>query len=249
MKVGQQVVYKNFMFSEMDDNQGESKFAQERFIRNVDNNILKDNKFTILCEIYVGEDTTVENHRKFERRRNSYRLREFDRFEKVLKKEEFSDVTIRAEGKSFYLHKCILTSCSDVFDAMFRNNMMEKKQNLVEIDDISSEVLEKFFQFIYTGKVNEIEQTICELLTAAEKYHVEGLKLLCEETMNINLNKDNAIEYLNSAIKNNSDVLQSNIMNWISLHLKDLIGNPSYDEFVMQHPKVFLEIIKKKFCM
>lgn len=224
---------------------GVSMFVEESFITDPMNKILKNNKLDILCTISTKEN--INQSRALESVKNLYRLKEFDRFEKLLKNKDFSDVTISAGGKNFYLHKCILTTSSEVFEAMFRNDMIEKNQNVVYIEDIKYEVLQKFFQFIYTGNVNEINETICELLIAADKYCVVELKAMCEETMSIGLNEQNVIKYLDLAIMNNAKKLKKAAINLISTHLENFIKDPEFEKQEKQNPGLLLEIIKKHF--
>lgn len=171
----------------------------------------------------------------------------FDDLGKLLKNDDLSDVKVTAaDGKSFNLHKCILSARSIVFERMFKNDMKEKIQNTVEIEDFNYDVLEEFFQFIYTGKVSDnAENIICELLTASEKYCVEELKALCEKVMASKLDNKNAIDYLKSALMNNSEKVELDVINYLSLHIDDFIKAPEFDTLGFEQPKVLLKIIKK----
>ena len=50
-----------------------------------------------------------------------------------------SDFKFIVGGKEFFVHKVILSSRSSVFEAMFTNDMKEKNENEVTIEDIESE--------------------------------------------------------------------------------------------------------------
>lgn len=224
---------------------GFERFFSESFIRDKNKNVLKDNKLTVLCTIIVKEATNKENKEDIHStKKNATKLKILDDYEKVFSNEEFSDVTITAEGKSFHLHKCILTARSTFFEGMFRNDMKEKIENKIEIKDIRYEVLEEFFRFIYTGKVRETDKIICELLTAAEKYSIEELKVVCEDIMSNNLKKNNAIEYLDSAIMNRAEKIESAAVKFISLNIENFIEDLEFEELGTKHPKVLLKIIK-----
>lgn len=230
---------------------GYDKFVEESFILDPKNNVLKNNKFKIQCKIRIKksseedkeEEEEVETHSAI----NASLLKKVDRFELLLKNKEFSDVTIIAHDKNFNLHKCILAAFSDVFETMLKSDMKEKSQNTVEIADIKYEVLQELFRFIYTGEVNEINDVAAELLVAADKYHVIGLKALCEETMADNLTKDNAIEYLNLAVDNNAEHLKADIINWLSLRLESFIFKPEFHEFGKLFPELLIEITQKSY--
>lgn len=71
----------------------------------------KNDKFAILCRIIVkknnDENTVAENQRKKE----ISRLEEFNRFEKLLTNEKFSDITVIAHGKtctSVFYHPAVV---------------------------------------------------------------------------------------------------------------------------------------------
>lgn len=223
---------------------GYAQYVKLNFIMDPKNNILKNNKLTIVCKI-MTKDNIEKNEAEILNKINSLRLKHLDKFEELLTSEKYSDVTVSAEGKSFKLHKNVLTTFSVVFDAMFRNDMKEKNQNTVEIKDIKYEVLQDLFQYIYTGKVNNLKDKAHDLLTAAEKYCIDDLKLLCEEEMLNNLTKNNAVNYLLSAIMNNAEKLKANIIKWISSHLESLIEDPDFDSLGIQYPEVLLSITKK----
>lgn len=247
VKVNGSIVVKNHIIKS-GSGHGFEKFIEESYIMDPLNNVLRNNKLTILCNVILI-DNDIENETEAQNKKNSSRLSDLDSFEKLLTNNNFSDVTIVANKKKYHLHKCILSLRSTVFDAMLRNDMREKNQNTVEIEDIRAEVLDELFLFMYTGKCNKIGEVVCELLMAAEKYCVEALKLLCEETMSSNLNIDNCVYYLKLALLSNTEKLKKNAMWWISSHLECLIENPEFNEFGKQHPEMLIEIMKTPFSL
>lgn len=238
--------FEDYSFDYADESYGENKFISEKSVRDPEKSYLKNNKITILCEIIYDEiNVTEQNSEIYEK--SLYRLQHFDKFEKLLENREISDVTVKCNGKSFYLHKSVLTTSSSVFDAMFKNDMKEKNQNIVEVKDVKPEILEQFFRFMYTGKVNEIEKSNSELLIAAERYCVENLKSLCEESIIKSLSEENVFEYFNLADMNNAKTLKQETINFMSLHLEEFVKNQEFEKFGIQHPQVLFEVIKKKF--
>lgn len=227
---------------------GHALFIEESFIMDPENSVLKDNKMTILCDIAI-EDIRLIDKAEIESVKMVKRLQFFDDFEKLMTNKEFSDVTVTVGEQKFYLHKCILSAHSTVFEGMFRSDMKEKEENSVVIEDIRYEVLQEFFRFIYIGRVDKLDDLVGELLIAAEKYNVVELKTLCEETMCNSLTKSNAIGYLNSAIMNNVEKLETEAINFVYLHLEDFIEDSEFDEIGYQYPKLLLIIIKKLMNM
>lgn len=181
-------------------------FAKRQIVMNENNKILVNNDLRIGCEMIFYhlifcsyQDGPCQSN---------CRLEEFDDFEKLLADDKFSDFTFDVGNKEIRVHKAILASRSPVFEAMFTNEMQEKKQNRAEISDIQYSVLKELFRFIYTGTVNELNDMASELLIAADKYCVTGLKALCEKALYDNLNVDNALERLILADTHNSTALK-----------------------------------------
>lgn len=122
-----------------------------------------------------------------------------DYLDELMKDEKFSDVILVVGGEIFRTHKCILANRSPVFAAMFERCMKGKAENRVEIKEIDHNVFQEMLRFIYTGKVIGIENIVKGLLAAADKYSIEGLKVMCEETLFKNVSTENAVEYLKTA--------------------------------------------------
>ena len=78
-------------------------------------------------------------------------------------------MTFVVSDKEFALHKAILSTRSDVFAAMFDNDLKEKKENKVTIEDISVETFEELLQFIYCGTTANLKEFATDLLVVADK--------------------------------------------------------------------------------
>lgn len=211
-------------------------FVEESFVWITKNNVIEDNDINILCtitesiSIFSNEDLINSN--------------QFNTCERLFANQKYSDVIVTTEDKNFHLHKCILATHSVVFEKMFEVDMKEKNESLVEIDDIKSEVLNEFFQYLYSGKVNDIEKMVCDLLYAADKYLVENLKDICEKIMSSRINMDNAINYLEIAEKNNAKKLKKNIITYIASNLKNFTDNSDFETFSVERPELLFEIMK-----
>lgn len=214
---------------------GFGNFVKPSFLKNSVNNLVKDGEITIGCHIIVN-GVLLHEQKSFSR------LNEFDDFEKILLDAKFSDVTvISADHKKMYLHKAILVGRSPIFAAMFEHDMTEKYKSEVNIKDVKYEILLEVFRFIYSGKVNKIGTILFEILSAANKYAIESLKIMCEETMIRKLDKNNAIEYLIEADKYNCSNLKK-IVNFIVSFVKDFVNTPELKSLATSHPILMYEI-------
>ena len=123
---------------------------------------------------------------------------------------EFSDVKIICDGQIFDCHKTILSCQSEVFQGthtkayslypvnlyimlytlfilfdlisvMLNDNpMIEGASGEVHITDFTEDVIENLLPFMYNDIVDK-KNINCDLLKAANKYLMEGLKNICSE--------------------------------------------------------------------
>ncbi|XP_073814373.1 speckle-type POZ protein-like A [Musca autumnalis] len=104
-------------------------------------------------------------------------------FANIFASKEFCDVTLVAQdGSELKAHKAILCARSQVFAAMFRNDLEENKTNRIRIDDMGAEVIGEMLKFMYTGG-NIPKNMAAELFIAANKYSLLDLQTLCENIL------------------------------------------------------------------
>lgn len=154
------------------------------------------------------------------------KLKVLERLEGGVDDEKFSDVTLNVNGTKFRAHKIILASGSPVFAAMFEHPMKEKADNEVEIEGIEDGIFRELLRFMYSGKVDDIKSIADGLLAAADKYSLEELKIICEETLAENLSNENAVEYLKVAELHNAPYLKKQVVDFISLNVIKLLNLP-----------------------
>ncbi|KAJ8678616.1 hypothetical protein QAD02_014403 [Eretmocerus hayati] len=114
-------------------------------------------------------------------------------------------------------HRAVLACRSPVFEAMFGHEMIERREGVVRMPDLSPHVLRAMLRFVYTGELhlthgNETERCHpAELLAAADKYAIEGLKEVCEKML---LEELDALPMLPSR---NDNEWASKTLEWLAL--------------------------------
>lgn len=214
------------------------QFVKKSFLLDPRNNLIKDNQITIVCKIFFVNNVSNCDGENF------IRLNEFDDFERLLLEQKFSDLTVvSADKRKFHVHKGILATRSPVFETMLVRDGIEKDESIVNVDDINYDVLLEVMRFIYSGKVNDMEKILFELLAAAEKFNIEGLKLMCEETMAEKLDEKNAIEYLIKAEKNNAEFLKMKVLKFIAVNLQSVVKTPEFKSLGISHHDLMYEVV------
>lgn len=96
------------------------------------------------------------------------------------------------------MHKAVLAARCEVFDRMFSHSTMkEHVDNKVDIPDIKPEIIQRFLEFIYTGRIKgNLQDVAGELLIAADKYSLETLKEACSRELVRSFTIENVSERL-----------------------------------------------------
>ena len=90
------------------------------------------------------------------------------------KETDFSDVTLISEDKvKFSAHKLILTSCSNVFKFILKENTHANP--LLYIGGVSSMNIGFILDYIYHGEVNIYQEHLDSFLESAQKLEIAGL--------------------------------------------------------------------------
>ena len=99
--------------------------------------------------------------------------------------QQYSDVTFRIGENSepIYASIDVLSSKSEYFEAMFRSNMRESIERVVEVpgDTTTRGAFLKMLEYLCLDDFvveDEVQVPICELMELAEMYMLEGLQLL-----------------------------------------------------------------------
>ena len=156
-----------------------------------------------------------------------------DDFAHLLDSSEDADVVFNVKGERIAAHKLILKARSPYFKAMFQSRMKESLSQSVDIDDAEPNVFRGLLRFLYIGQPPvDLSAIAWDLLSLADKYGVEKLKLICESRLSDNLDDNNAIDALLVAerhkcvllmerarcyVKDNFRSLRENKENWAKL--------------------------------
>ncbi|KAL6953837.1 hypothetical protein U1Q18_046967 [Sarracenia purpurea var. burkii] len=192
---------------------GTRKVFEKDVLRSSKHELLPNDELTIFCEItYSQVISTCTSHRSnsitFQASVPNNRL--LEDFGSLLKNGKFADVTISVNGTEYSVHKTILAARSAVFSAMFeQNGMRESVKNRIDVTDIRENVMEEMLRYIYTGKVENLDEMAYDLFEAADKYDLAELKAMCENVLCNNLSVDSAAKTLDLADLHHANELKS----------------------------------------
>ncbi|XP_039267485.1 speckle-type POZ protein-like [Styela clava] len=215
---------------------GFKKFIRRDFLMDETNGLLPDDKLTLFCEVSVVQDSVNISGQSNMMQLKVPDCRLAEDLEGLLEGGDFTDCTFFVEGKEFKAHKSIIAARSVVFRAMFQHEMEERKLNRVEISDISADVFREMLSFLYTGAAPNLDQMAAELLAAADKYALQRLKVMCEESLCTNLSVENVADILILADLHNADQLKEMAIDFINSHAIDVMETAGFNSMVRSHP-------------
>lgn len=209
-------------------------FIKSEIIYDSANNLLTNDILFIHCEltIFMGMISISSEVEKVHKKYLDHSS-QWNHFEKLLLSERFSDVKLVTScGKGILAHKNILAARSPTFSAMFEHDMVEKKLNVVQIPDVDHDVLKEMLRFLYANRVENVEALAGELIVAADKYRIDGLKEMCEEVLGDNITVENAVQILVIADRHCIERLKNRAINFIKAHIKDVIDTVGFKSLV-----------------
>ncbi|GAB0096343.1 Protein abrupt [Sergentomyia squamirostris] len=94
-------------------------------------------------------------------------------FRHLRDEEDFVDVTLACDRKSFTAHKVVLSACSPYFRKLLKANPCEHP--IVILRDVRAEDVESLLRFMYNGEVHIGHEQLSDFLKTAQLLQVRGL--------------------------------------------------------------------------
>ena len=135
-----------------------------------------------------------------------------------------ADVTFIVQGQPIKAHKNILSVRSQYFQRMFDSDVEENIKDEVKVPDVEPEIFRGLLRFLYSGLAPEnVTDKALNLLMAADKYGVDGLKQICEEKASIH--RDNVVDALLVADSIQNEKIMSRAKAVFRSHVDELMAS------------------------
>ncbi|KAL7307058.1 hypothetical protein TKK_0000798 [Trichogramma kaykai] len=201
-------------------------------LKNIDKLISSKNTVTIQCELEVLKEYKSSLDSKIIN--NESETIDQVKFDSAFLCKEFSDVElITSDDNSIPAHRIILAMASPVFKAMLTHDMLERKNNSVEIIDTPYNILIEMLRYIYTGEIISTKTDIVlEILAVADKYQIDNLKVKCEKILCAELSTENALDIMEAALKYNVKNLENEAKNFVTAHIQLFVNTEKFKNIV-----------------
>ncbi|KAK1618384.1 hypothetical protein QYE76_023901 [Lolium multiflorum] len=217
-------------------------------------NHLKDDSFTIRCDIVVIQDYRTEDFPKTPPT-TFVSVAPSDLYQHLgdlLKTEKGADVVFEVGGETFAAHRCVLAARSPVFSAELFGGMKEgNTAGVVRIDDMEAQVFKALLCFAYTDslqaetKPEEEDVMYQHLLVAADRYNMDRLKSICEEKLCNYIDVGTVATILALAEQHNCEGLKKACLHFLGTpaNLRALLDSDGFDHLSRSCPSIMKKLI------
>ena len=170
-----------------------------------------------------------------------------ENFNQFFLSKDMSDIQVRCGDQTFDAHQLILSARSPVFRRMFENEMKEKKNKEVEIQDFDPRIVQEMLKFIYTGKCSVIDKDAdpklaSELMKAGHMYQMDVLVEMCGDVLIPTLNPENALELLELSDMYRAQGLKTRALDKVVNHVETVRASDTWKECAKRSPHLFVAI-------
>ncbi|XP_037474236.1 BTB/POZ and MATH domain-containing protein 1-like [Triticum dicoccoides] len=207
---------------------------------------LKDDCFSIRSHLTVRNEILTKPNRRhaFAPASNLHR-----HLLDLLTSQQGHDISFKVGGETFPAHRYIVAARSPVFMAELLGPMKEKAAACIRIDGMEAKVFKAMLHFIYADSLPKIDEDenvemAQHLLVAADRYNLERLKLMCEETLCKSISKDTAATTLALAEQHGCDGLKKSCFEFLASvdNLKAVMASDGFAHLKSSCPSI-LEVL------
>ncbi|XBI05506.1 hypothetical protein VPH35_133666 [Triticum aestivum] len=174
----------------------------------------------------------------------------------VFSDEVPTDVALEVGDETFRAHRRFLAAQSPVLAALFTGSMRENTAPSVRIHDMEPRVLEAMLGFIYRGNlqpphvVDEGDRIAMtqHLLVAADRYHLQRLKSICEEKLRRHINTTTVATTLELAHRHGCHALKDACYDFLAPHrgnLKAILKSDGFEQLIIDYPSIVVELLAR----
>ncbi|XP_033226973.1 speckle-type POZ protein B-like [Belonocnema kinseyi] len=229
-------------FSKEKDKWEKLDFVSKALLMENPDDLLPRNSLTLFCEISQSGYFNIQKDKNVP----IYEDRMSDDISKLFENSLWADAYINVQETVFKVRKAVLAARCPVFWAMFKPDMRMKEEieSVVEIKNIKPKVFREVLRYMYTGEIESADETVIEILIAADEYILEGLKIICENTLYEIIKARNAMNILVVADQLEMSALKQQVLKFIKNNLADVMKSKSWDEVLVSHVDLATEIMQ-----
>ncbi|XP_049788144.1 poly [ADP-ribose] polymerase tankyrase-1-like [Schistocerca cancellata] len=146
-------------------------------------------------------------------------------------------VTLVAGDTWLAAHRAVLAARSPALAASFQHDTPH-----VTVTDAEGPVLRQLLAYCYTLQAPQLPSMAPQLLAAADKYGLSGLKDACEQQLAAQLHVENAAATAVLALSHSCSRLKEASVAFIKTHTYEVVMTQGWADAVVSHPRAVVEL-------
>ncbi|XP_046983081.1 E3 ubiquitin-protein ligase MIB1-like [Schistocerca americana] len=151
-------------------------------------------------------------------------------------------VILKAGDTRLLAHRAVLADRSPVFAAMFAHDTLEASSGAVSIPDVGGPVLRQLVSYLYTLQAPQLPGMAPQLLAAAGKYGVSGLKAECERQVAAQLTVETAAAAATLAVRHSCSDLRRIAIEFIKTHTHEVMATQGWADAMRKQPEDLIKV-------
>ncbi|XP_040596783.1 speckle-type POZ protein-like [Mesocricetus auratus] len=221
---------------------GFRKFILRDFLLAQEPWLLEDNELSLRCKVTVAQDSLGFSDETTMPGIQVPRCTLADELGELWENSFFTDCCLVVAGQEFRALKAVLAARSPVFRATFEHDMEESRTNRIETHELEPQGFRTMMDFIYMGKAPDLHSMADVLLAAANKYGLERLKVMCEDTLCKDLSVETAAHTIVLADLHSAGPLKTQVLDFITSHASEVSETSSWKKMVGSYPHLLAEV-------
>jgi speckle-type POZ protein len=217
------------------------------------NCIREDHSLHIVCQIELVPDfNKVQTHLLSKRDKKcdvaSLTKDYLSQIHEMYVSGEGADCVIECEPREFHVHKFVLIAHSAVFRAMFKHKeTLENMESRVKLVDTDPTAVQHMLTYLYSGSLPDglEDQDAPPLMSIAEKYGLDPLKLLCQDKLISRLTVANVCSMLEMSYLYNAELIMEACIPIVKAYVHDLMKGHEWLELKASNPNLINTVLEK----
>ncbi|XP_049769441.1 speckle-type POZ protein-like [Schistocerca cancellata] len=151
-------------------------------------------------------------------------------------------VILHAGATRLVAHRAVLADRSPVLAAMFAHDTLETSTGVVRIADVGGPVLRQLVSYLYTLRAPQLPGTAPQLLAAADKYGLSGLKAKCERQVAAQLTVETAAAAAVLAVRHSCSDLKRAALAFIKTCPLEVLATQGWADAMRKQPEDLIEV-------
>ena len=152
----------------------------------------------------------------------------FSRIHQMRDDGKLCDVTLIVADREIHAHRVVLAASSDYFYSMFVRDMLESRQERIELKGVDPDAMQMLVEFAYSTKLDITTNNVQSLMTAASVFNFPSVFKATAKFLSNQLHPSNCLGIRSFAKTHGSEPLIEAATAYFRDHFMDAVKNEEY---------------------